>query len=115
LFSNFESDWPKIDSSPLRLTANSRSLNSVGSSSSIWRNQSDSSFALDTLGGSIYSDSQWSSGSPMDDTWCDVGLTLKRKTDLTTPVIGDDQYAPWEENRLPVFRHLSSNNDAGKV
>jgi hypothetical protein len=128
--SNFESDWPKIDSSPLRLTANSRSLNSVGSlnsSSSIWRNTSESSFALDalggalgdTLGGAIYSDSQWS-GSPMDDTWgdCGGGLTLKRKSDLNpqAPTFGEDQFSPWEENRLPVFRHLSSNqNDAGKV
>jgi hypothetical protein len=111
---NFESDWPKIDSSPLRLSTNSRSLNSVGSSGSIWRNHSDSSFAqLDTLGGGgIYSESTGSSF--MDENW-DGGLTLKRKTDFVTPIFGDDFVPTWEENRLPVFRHLSSNNDAEKV
>lgn len=109
---NFESDWPKIDSSPLSLN-NSRSLNSVGSSGSIWRNHSDSSFAqLDTLGGSsnIFGESISNSSNFLDETWSDMGgLTLKRKNDFVTPIFGDE-FVPWEENRLPVFRHLTSSN-----
>ena len=118
-FWNFESEWPKIDSSKLRSPeVNSCSLNSVGSSrtssGSIWRNQSEQSFSNFTPVGS--------SASFIDESIWDGGLTLggqptSFESNFGAPfMLGGEglNFDPWEETRLPVFRHLS-RHDAEKA
>ena len=121
-FRNFESEWPKIDSSKGRSAeVNSRSLNSVGSSGSIWRNQSEQSFV--EYSGLIRNDPVGSSASFIDESIWDGGLTLggqplgPMEPNLAVPfMLGGDglNFDPWEETRLPVFRHLS-RHDAEKA
>ena len=109
-----------MDSSPLSLKQNSRSLNSVGSSGSIWQNHSDSSFAqLDTAGYGFYDGGPPTSGSQslIDDAPWEGGLTLAARETEFPPfsavpeelgMIG--RYDRSEESRLPVFRHLSKHD-----
>jgi len=119
LVTNFESEWPKIDSSkPRSPEVNSCSLNSVGSSrtssGSIWRNQSEQSFSNFTPVGS--------SASFIDESIWDGGLTLggqpsSFESNFGAPfMLGGEglNFDPWEETRLPVFRHLS-RHDAEKA
>jgi len=106
----FESEWPKMDSS--RHLATTKSLNSVGGSSgSIWQNQSESSFSIfepvsdlspfcfDTNNNNSFDESL---------SW-DEGLTLGRLSHQHRELAMED-FNPWEESRLPVFRHLSKHD-----
>lgn len=80
-----ESEWPKIDSSDsLPVKHNSRSLNSIGSMNSVWRNQSDASILS-----MQESESSSSSNQYNDDYWQSIydfdGLTFKPEQPSYSP------------------------------
>jgi hypothetical protein len=63
LYFRIDSEWPKIDSSDsLPVKHNSRSLNSIGSMNSVWRNQSDASILSMQESESSSSSNQYNDG-----------------------------------------------------
>ncbi|CAG5098541.1 Oidioi.mRNA.OKI2018_I69.XSR.g15760.t1.cds [Oikopleura dioica] len=79
-----ESDWPKIESSASMPVPASRSLNSIGSMNSIWRNQSDASILSQQESESSSSSNQYN-----DDYWQSIyddfnGLQLITKPESTS-------------------------------
>ena len=106
--SAFESEWPRMDSS--RHLATTKSLNSVGGSSgSIWQNQSESSFSIfepvSDLSPFCF-DANNNNSFDESLSW-DEGLTLGRLSHHNREM---EDFNPWEESRLPVFRHLSKHD-----
>lgn len=79
-----ESEWPKIESSASLPVTSSRSLNSIGSMNSVWRNQSDASILSQQESESSSSSNQYN-----DDYWQSIydfdGLTLKPEQPSYSP------------------------------
>ncbi|CBY25091.1 unnamed protein product [Oikopleura dioica] len=91
-----ESEWPKIDSSDSLPVNNSRSLNSIGSMNSVWRNQSDASIMS-----MQESESSSSSNQYNDDYWQSIydfdGLTFKPEQSSYSPP-NNTKYESFQSN-----------------